>query len=696
MSKIFPATLVLLAVSSLCHARAQDPYGRLPLSFELNQGQADAAVNFLARGPGYGLFLTPGEAVLSLHSPTAAAEAASSSTVISVALAGANTHAHASGTDTLPGVTNYFVGGDRTAWHTHIPNYAKVKYMGVYPGVDLVYYGNQQQLEYDFVVAPGANPNVIALDFKGVKSLKVDAAGDLVLNTGDGELVQQNPVIYQFIDGERRQVSGSYVLEGKRARFELGRYDHTQPLVIDPVLGYATYLGGNDFDNGNSIAVDANGDAYVTGLVYSGDFPVGRGAGCKTRGNGAAFVVKLNRSGSQFVYATYLGGSAQDAGNGIAVDPRGNAYVTGYTRSNDFPTTRGALQPRLGSGAIENAFVARLDTFGTLTYSTYLGGTSSDVGRGIAVDANDNAYVTGYTRSSNFPTTGRVAQKNLAGLQNAFVAKLNANGSALQYSTFLGGNDYDFGFGIAVNKQGNAYVTGTTYSVFANTFPTTSNAFQTTAGGSGDAFVTKLSPDGSALVYSTFLGGSGYDGGRGIAVDTTGNAYVTGYTTSNAFAITPGAYQTTLEGTEDAFVTKLNPDGTALVYSSYLGGSANDAGYGIAVASNGNTYVTGYTQSPDFPTSNGAVQTVSNGGSRVAFVAALDSTGAKLSYSTYLGGSNGDTSYGIALDSSSNAYVTGYTNSSDFPTTADAAQSQLGQGASQNAFIVKIAAASQP
>jgi hypothetical protein len=289
-----------------------------------------------------------------------------------------------------------------------------------------------------------------------------------------------------------------------------------------------------------------------------------------------------------------------------------------------------------------------------------------------------------------------VVQKSLAGLQNAFVAKLNGNGSALQYSTFLGGNDYDFGFGIAVNKQGNAYVTGTTYSVFNSTFPTTSNAYQTTAGGSGDAFVTKLSPDGSALVYSTFLGGGGYDGGRGIAVDATGNAYVTGYTTSNAFAITPGAYQTTLEGSEDAFVAKLNQDGSALVYSSYLGGSANDAGYGIAVAANGNTYVTGYTQSPDFPTTNGAAQTVTNGSSRVAFVAALDSTGAKLAYSTYLGGSNGDTSYGIALDSSSNAYVTGYTNSSDFQTTPDAAQSQPGQGASQSAFIVKIATASQP
>jgi Beta-propeller repeat len=502
-------------------------------------------------------------------------------------------------------------------------------------------------------------------------------------------------VVYQDVDGQRRIVDGSYVVQGTRARFNVSRYDQSLPLVIDPTLSYSTYLGGKDFDSGYRIAVDANGDAYVTGLIYSVDFPIARGAEhptgaeSSTRGNGDAFVAKLNRDGSQFVYSTYLGGSAQDLGSGIAVDSKGNAYVTGYTRSKNFPTTHGAVQTKFGSGAIQNAFVARLDASGELSYSTYLGGAGSDVGQGVTVDANDNAYVTGYTSSSNFPTTAQAFQRTLNGLQNAFVTKLNSTGTALEYSTFLGGNDYDFGSDIAVNRDGNAYVTGTTYAIFSSTFPTTGNAYQTAMAGSGDAFVSKLSADGSTLVYSTFLGGSGYDGGRGIALDTNGNAYVTGYTRSNAFPITVGALQTGLNGTEDAFVTKLNKDGSGLEYSTYLGGSANDAGYSIAVGANGYAYITGYTQSPDFPTTTDAIQTI-NASGRTAFVTALDAKGAQLAYSTYLGGSNGDGGFGIAVDSNGNAYVTGYTNSTDFPTTAGASQTSLARGASRDAFVMKI------
>lgn len=397
----------------------------------------------------------------------------------------------------------------------------------------------------------------------------------------------------------------------------------------------------------------------------------------------------MNRDGSQFVYRTYLGGSAQDLGYAIAVDSRGNAYVTGDTRSQDFPTTRGALQAKFIPGAIENAFVARLDGSGELSYSTYLGGSGNDVGRGITVDANGNAYITGYTSSANFPTTARAFQRKLNGLQNAFIAKLNSAGSALEYSTFLGGNDYDFGFGIAVDAQGNAYVTGTTYAIFSSTFPTTSSAYQTSSAGSGDAFVSKLSADGSALVYSTFLGGSGYDGGRAIALDASGSAYVTGYTRSNAFPVTVGASQTGLNGAEDAFVTKLNKEGSGLAYSTYLGGSGNDAAYGIAVGTNGDAYITGFTQSPDFPTTSGAIQ-IADGSGREPFVAALNATGAQLAYSTYLGGSNSDTGYAIAVDANNNAYLTGYTSSVDFPTTAGAYQTGLASGASQNAFIAKI------
>jgi hypothetical protein len=718
MLKIVPAILLLLAVISDCRAEVAAPYGQLPMAFELNRGQADASVNFLARGQGYSLFLTSGEAVLSLRDPsvassrgdaergsTASIGTSPSGTVVRMAIAGANSHAPVSGIDALPGVTNYFVGDDPAAWRTRIPNYSKVEYTGVYPGVDLVYYGNQQQLEFDFIVAPGADPKSIALDFKGVQALKVNGQGDLIVSTANGDLVQHKPAVYQQVDGQRRMVDGGYVVRGTRARIKVSRYDHSLPLVIDPTLSYSTYLGGKDFDSGYSIAVDANGDAYVTGLIYSVDFPVARdaetargeaardseaarGAERPARGEGDAFVAKLNRDGSRFVYSTYLGGSAQDLGSGIAVDSRGNAYVTGYTRSKNFPITRDAMQAKFGSGAAQNAFVARLDAFGEIAYSTYLGGAGSDVGQGITVDANENAYVTGYTSSSNFPTTARAFQRTLNGFQNAFVTKLDSAGT-MEYSTYLGGDDYDFGSAIAVNREGKAYVTGTTYAIFSSTFPTTSNAYQTVFAGSGDAFVSKLSADGSALEYSTFLGGSGYDGGRGIALDTRGNAYVTGYTRSNAFPITVGALQTGLNGTEDAFVTKLNKDGSGLEYSTYLGGSANDAGYGIAVGANGYAYITGFTQSVDFPTTTGALQTI-NASGRKPFFAALDATGARLAYSTYLGGSKGDGAYGIAVDSDSNAYLTGYTNSPDFAATPEASQTSLANGASRDAFVIKI------
>jgi Beta-propeller repeat len=691
MSKIIPATLIALAASSLCHAEVDAPYGRLPMAFEANRGQTDPAVQFLARGQGYGLYLTADEAVLSLRAPSS-----QSDTVVRMQIAGVSPHARISGTDELTGVSNYFVGNDPGHWHTNIPNYAKVKYSGVYPGVDLVYYGNQQSLEYDFVVAPGANPNAIALDFKGVQELKVSEAGDLILVTGNGDMVQHKPVIYQNVAGQRRVIDGSYAVQGTRARFQVARYDHTRPLVIDPTLAYATYFGGKDFDDGYGIAVDASGAAYVTGFIYSGDFPGTWGRECPTNGNGDAFVAKLSRDGSQLVYSTVLGGSGQDLGHGIAVDSKGGAYVTGYTHSQDFPTTRWAVQEKLlSTTAGQNAFVAHLDANGGLSYSTYLGGSGSDVGQSIAVDSSDNAYVTGYTSSGNFPTTSRAFQRSLSGLQNAFITKLNPSGTAIEYSTLLGGDDYDFGFGIAVDKAGNAYVTGTTYGIFADTFPTTSNAYQAAASGSGDAFVSKLSADGSTLVYSTFLGGAGYDGGRGIALDTSGNAYVTGYTQSNTFPTTAGAAQTTLNGTEDAFVTKLNSDGSALVYSTYLGGSDNDAGFGIAVGANGYAYVTGYTQSADFPTTAAAIQTA-NGTGKEPFVAALNASGAQLAYSTYLGGGNGDGGYAIAVDPSNNAYVTGYTNSVDFPVTTGAYRTELTTGASQDAFIAKLSLGNAP
>ena len=624
------------------------------------------------------------------------APGAQSSTVVRMEIAGASGHASVSGADQLPGVSNYYVGQDPAQWHAQIPNYARVKYADVYPGIDLVYYGNQQQLEYDFIVAPGADPDRIAVDFKGVDSLTVNEAGDLVLAAAGGSFVQHKPVIYQEVDGERRIVAGSYVIDGTRATFKIASYDRSRPLVIDPALAYATFFGGKEFDYGNGIAVDSQGNAYVVSFFYRSAFRIACAGdfACDLdhppMGEGDVVVSKLDRDGSRMVYVTVLGGRSKDAGRGIAVDSRGNAYVTGFTRSVDFPITPGAAQARLGEGASQNAFVARFNAFGQLEYSTYLGGSASDEGHGIAVDPRDNAYVTGSTSSGDFPTTSRAMQRKLAGLQNAFVTKLDYNGTAFVYSTFLGGDDYDFGNAIAVDPAGNAYVTGTTYGIFRSSFPVTANAYQTASSGSGDVFVSKLGPNGAALVYSTFLGGTGYDGARGIAVDSGGNAYVTGYTQSTAFPTTAGAVQTALNGPEDAFVTKLNSKGSSLIYSTYLGGSGNDASSGIAVGSNGDAYVTGFTQSADFPTTTGAIQKAGGTGVMEPFVAVLNTTGTKLSYSTCLGGSNGDGAYAIAIDSSNNAYLTGYTNSADFPTTSKAWRPQLNDGASQDGFVAKL------
>ncbi len=685
-------------------ARVREAYGRVPLSFEANQGQTDSSVKFLSRGSGFTLFLTSIEAVLVLRQPRGEPSAASheagvkargsektDAAVVRMRLEGANARPQMVGLEELSGKSHYFLGNDPAAWRTNIPTYARVSYQEVYRGIDLVYYGNQGRLEFDFVVAPGADPGAIRLRFQGAVGLAIDAQGDLILATAGGDIRLHKPVVHQEVEGGRREIAGAYVLkEGDEVGVDVAVYDTGKPLIIDPVLSYSTYLGGRGADQGLGIAVDASGNAYVTGVTESVNFPTTAGAFQPTlRGFTDVFVTKLNPTGSALVYSTYLGGSGSDFGSGIALDASGNAYVTGSTSSVNFPTTAGAFQTTLGG--FTDAFVTKLNPTGSaLVYSTYLGGSGGDdVGNGIAVDASGNAYVRGATESANFPTTAGAFQTTFGGgAEDVFVTKLNPTGSALVYSTYLGGSGQDCGFGIAVDASGNAYVTGFTES--AN-FPTTAGAFQTTYGGFTDAFVTKLNPTGSALVYSTYLGGSGFDSGNGIAVDASGNAYVTGDTRSfSDFPTTAGAFQTTFGGgADDVFVTKLNPTGSALVYSTFLGGSGNEEGQGIAVDASGNAYVTGETRSPNFPTTAGAFQTTLGGGASTdAFVTKLNPTGSALVYSTYLGGSGGDGGFGIALDASGNAYVTGFTESANFPTTAGAFQTTLGGDA--DAFMAKI------
>ena len=568
-------------------------YGSLPSAFEPNLGQTAPEVLFLTRGRGMTTFFTDTEAVMVLGR--------SEQAVVRMKLAGAMKPRQAAGLEKLPGVSNYFIGNDPKKWRTDVPHYARIEYKGVYPGIDLVWYGNQRQLEYDFVVAAGADPQQIQVAYEGVESVGVEAGGELVLRTALGEVRQQPPRVYQEIGGKRVEVGARYAMMARnRVSFELAQYDRKRKLRIDPlVLVYSTYLGGSSDDQGYGIAVDAAGSAYVTGYTNSTDFPA-QSAYWTTYGGGFdVFVTKLTPTGNALVYSTYLSGSGgKDVGIGIAVDGAGSAYVTGFTGSTNFPT-QSAYQATFQGGTYD-AFVTKLAPAGNaLVYSTYLGGSGDDEGFGIAVDGAGSAYVTGWTNSTNFPTQSPYQASYQGGTYDAFVTKLTPAGNALVYSTYLGGNDLDSGHGIALDGAGSAYVTGVTGS--AN-FPTQSAYQATFQGGDYDAFVTKLSSAGNALVYSTYLGGSGgKDVGIGIAVDGAGSAYVTGFTGSTNFP-TQSGYQATGQGNYDAFVTKLAPAGNALIYSTYLGGSGYDAGLGIAVDGAGSAYVTGYTASTNFPT----------------------------------------------------------------------------------------------
>jgi len=699
-------------------ARVRADYGKLPYTFETNGGQVDAAVKFLAHGPGYSLFLTPGEAVLSLrtgqpptadrHQPGARptprfdptpTAAATPPTILRLSLVGANPAARIRGEDPLPGTVNYLRGRDPAAWRTGLSTYAKVRYQSVYPGIDLAYYGNQGELEYDLIVAPGANPKVIALAFDGADARRLDASGNLVLTFQSGELVQQAPRVYQEANGERTPIPARYLLaDNQQVGLALGDYDTTRTLVIDPVLSYSTYLGGTAVDRINGIAVDAAGNAYVTGQTWSHDFPTTTDAVQPAPAPGGliqdAFVAKLDPNGATLLYATYLGGNDFDVADSIAVDAAGTAYVIGATRSADFPL-QNAVQSALAGGF--DLFVAKLNATGSeLVYSTYLGGSTNESiteigGSSIAVDSTGSAYVTGGSDSSDFPTY-QARQATLAGAgPDAVVAKLNPAGTALVYSTYLGGSDYDDAAGIAVDAAGNAYVHGITSST---DFPTTSSAWQPTANGSFDAFVAKFNPTGAALVYATYLGGSGDDQGLGIALNGAGHAYLSGNTTSTNFP-TRNPFQSTLGGgltdnPPDAYVAQLDAAGSTLVYATYLGGSGWEWGSNIAVDAAGNAVVTGDSGSPDFPTRT-PLMPVPQNDVMDAFVTQFDPTGTTLVFSSHLGVTGpGDTSgRGISLDAAGNIYVAGLTGAG-FPTTASALQP--GFGGLTDGFVVKISA----
>jgi hypothetical protein len=710
-----------------------ETYGKLPLMFQANAGQTDERVKFMAQGPGYSLFLTSTESVFVMsrrereskesRSKESDSERASKAmrpaerTVLRMKLVDANAEATVTGVDEMATKVSYFGGDDPTKWHAAVPTFGRVRYSEIYPGIDLVYYGNQRQLEYDFVVAPGADCKRISLVFEGAERVEVEEAnGDLLLHTSLGVLRQHQPQVYQEVDGARRMVSGRYVKRaGGLVGFEVASYDATKRLVIDPTLVYSTFLGGSGAaqgstiggDSSNAIASDAAGNVYITGDTNSPDFPITSGAFQTTYpGSYCSYVTKLNPSGTALVYSTYLGGNGTYS---IAVDDSGSTYITGVTTSTSFPTTPDAYQPTNHAGSLGNAFITKLNPSGTaLVYSTYLGGsgdsdrsriTGGDVGGGIAVDPSGNVCVVGTTYSQDFPTTPGAFQttnkaSNSLSRRTVFVTRLNPTGTALVYSTYLGGTALEGGSGIAVDASGNAYVTGATDST---DFPTTPGAFRTTFPGFGSGFATKLNPSGTALIYSTYLGGSAFGSTRprAITIDGSGNAYLVGQTHSTNYPTTFGSYSKNYcGGSSDAFVTKLNPDGSALVYSTYLcgsnfqGGDNSDDAFGIAVDSAGNAYVTGYTNSDTFPTTPDAYQT-KIAGSSDAFLTKINPSGSALVYSTLLGGAKFDEGFGgIAVDNAGHAYIAGVTESPEFPVTPGAFQTTYHGG--NDVFVAKF------
>ncbi|HXJ91995.1 MAG TPA: SBBP repeat-containing protein [Terriglobia bacterium] len=728
-------------------AKLVGAYTHLPLSFEANRGQAPGEVRFLARGQGFTLFLGGDEAVLALKKSEVRSQKSEESCQLSVVscqspataqgqvakdkeqrtkdafvrmkLVGADPAAAAAGAEPLPGQVNYFIGNDAAKWRTHIPTYGQVAYRNVYPGVDLVYYGHAGQLEYDFQVNPGASPDAIRMALGGVRQARLNAKGDLALSAPGGEVWLQKPVAYQVdAAGEKSFVDAGFALQGNPSKvehrtpaigFRLGSYDRSRALVIDPTLSYSTYLGGAGADSAFGIALDANGNTYVTGQANSTNFPVSSGALQSTNGAAPdAFVTEFNPDGTAVIYSTYLGGSSSDAGSAIAVDSAGAAYVTGDTNSVNFPVTSGVKQPVIG-GSVD-AFVTKIAPGGTsLVYSTYLGGKQDDYGYAIAVDANGNAFVAGSTASGNdFPLTKNALQPTFGGgTTDAFFTEYNPTATVGGFSTYLGGSGADSATAIALDANGNIYLTGQTSST---NFPMSSTPYQKSLAGGTDAFVTELaavSTSGTtSLLGSTYLGGSADDTGNGIAVDLTDSIYVAGSTSSSNFPITNTSLQGTSGGGQDAFVTKLTAGAGSLVYSTYLGGAGADAATAVAVDSTGDALVTGNTQSSNFPVTSDALQaacasgitsTGTPAGCDDAFVTSLNPVGASLNYSTFIGGGQHDQGNAIAVDAAGDAYSAGVTESTDFPVTSevfqDACTTQSATPPCQNAFVVEIGAA---
>ena len=685
MRKLVCAVSSLLLPALIFAAPVRQTLTDVPVMFEQNQGQTNPQVRYLARGAGYIAFITDSGAVFSLSNRQTGRA--------TLELSYIGGRATPLGMQALASHSNYFVG-DRSI--TQIPNFAGVESRNIWPGVDLVYHANRQQLEYDFRFAAGIEISRARIGITGADKLTVAANGDLIAHTAAGDLLQKRPVAYQLNpDGQRTAVQVAYSLRGNVVSFKAGMYDHARPLIIDPTLAYSTYLGGNSGDEANSIAVDSAGSAYVTGNSESTNFPVKGGfQPTRTTPCPTTFVTKFAPDGKSLVYSTFLGNGCGDAGFGIAVDRFGDAYVVGATFDPNFPGNH--LGPQSPDG---NAFAAKINPAGNvLVYGVTFGGSSQNraAANALAIDGSGNAYITGFTGSADFPVTANAFQHvyPTGATQSAFVAKLNFSGTAFVYASFYGGHHITAGNGIGIDGSHNAYVTGFTNT----TVPTTAGAFirnkptKTCPERPGpcrgfSAFVAKFNSTGTALVYATYLAGNGDDIGEGIAVQN-GFGFVTGQTFSTNFPTTAGAFRRTAPGTGDAFVTKVNPSGGSLAWSTYLGGKATDEGKSIAVDSTGHPHVAGATTAQTFPVKNAIQSTFA--GTQDGFLTKLAANGGSLIYSTFLGGSNQDFATAVRLDGAGNAYVCGTSQSPNFPTTAGAFQRTSSGPLDESAWVAKV------
>jgi hypothetical protein len=691
-------------VNEADRARAIEQYGNLPLCFERQREQKNETETFLSRQSGFMVSVNSSGAVFAMRRPStsgsnlgtphpgdherAGISPASQYDILRMALVSANNHSPVVALKELPGKVNYFIGANPNEWKRDMPTYGAVRYGEVYPGIDLEYYGNHRQLEYDFIVAPGADPRAIRMSFEGVSRIVVEKNGTLVLENPAGQLRQQRPLAYQTISLVRKEVAARYVVKkGNQVSIELGNYDSSRPIVIDPVFVYSTYLGGGSDDIGFAVTMDSVGNAYVAGRTLSTNFPTVNPLLPTNSGLRDIFVTKLNSSGTSLVYSTFIGGSGDDLAFGIATNSSNEAYLAGWTSSANFPLAN-ALQPTYGGGNAD-AFLVRLNANGNaLISSTYAGGTGDDVATKIALDSARNIYGIGYTNSTDLVTLNAIQPVKGAGF-DAFLIKLTPAADSILFSTYAGGNGNDFGLGLAVDSAGSVYAIGDSES----TDLVTVNALQPLNAGGFDAFLAKLTPAGNGIVFATYAGGNGDDSGQAISLDGSANIYAVGYTNSTNLQLIVNAVQPIKGAGYDAFLAKLNTSGTSVIYSTFLGGNNTDAAYAVASDTAGNSYITGETSSTNFHRVNSLRNSAAGG--RDVFVTKLNPSGSTILFSTYLGGGADEVGNAIAADDSGAAYITGGTLSLNFSTSTPL---QPRRGGGMDAFISKLdtTAASPP